>query len=222
VDFSYLPEADRKLMDTVRSNAQSIFGKAEADHNDLALRAAIEFVEFAPGNKVYEVARSVLAEGRSTAALHLFQAAIKVHWRLLEPDVEAYMQRMAIFWVEAHREFDSNFDIKSAMPDDLSRNLREWALKQPGASVLSDGNAIPKKAGRPQGFPVDGMKLRKFRGKYTQEDLASKCEDVSVGTIKRGEAGGRWDEATFQKVAETLSKIRERTVTPDELKKSKK
>jgi DNA-binding XRE family transcriptional regulator len=54
---------------------------------------------------------------------------------------------------------------------------------------------------------VDGTKLRLLRQQVgmTQEALADKA-DVDVSTIKRGEAGQKWDLSTFDKIVKALNK----------------
>jgi transcriptional regulator with XRE-family HTH domain len=79
-----------------------------------------------------------------------------------------------------------------------------------------------RRGGRPQGEPVDGEKLRKLRelAGLTQEALAGKC-DLSEDTIQRGEAGGRWDDATFEIVANILSILTLQEISPEDLKNRK-
>jgi hypothetical protein len=88
-----------------------------------------------------------------------------------------------------------------------------------GAAVLK----LEKRGGRKPGSPVNGPRLRELREHVpmTQEVLAEKC-DLSPDTIQRGEADGRWGDSTFGVVAEILSALLEKKITPDHLKKPQK
>jgi hypothetical protein len=80
-----------------------------------------------------------------------------------------------------------------------------------------DKPASPRaKGGRHRGDVVDRQKLREYRGSFSQEDFAGKC-DVSPDTIQRGEAGGRWDEKTFSKVSDTIRQLTGVTITAKDL-----
>ncbi len=50
----------------------------------------------------------------------------------------------------------------------------------------------------------------------TQKQFAQIC-GVSLSTIKRGEASGRWGNRTIEKVARNLSIAMGRLITPDDL-----
>jgi hypothetical protein len=76
---------------------------------------------------------------------------------------------------------------------------------------LKKGQA--KQSGRPRGETVNGRHLRACRGELSQEEFADKCL-VSLATIQRGEAHGRWTDSTFEKVREVLP--------PEDFKKLKK
>jgi DNA-binding XRE family transcriptional regulator len=80
------------------------------------------------------------------------------------------------------------------------------------------------RGGRPKGTPVNADKLRESRelADLTQEGLAKECE-VSLSTIQRGEAGERWDEDTFTKVAGVLNTRtgKNNPVSPKDLKNLK-
>ncbi len=75
--------------------------------------------------------------------------------------------------------------------------------------------------GRPKGLPVDGVKLRQLRGRYSQVDFADKC-GVSLPTYQRGEGGGPWDERTFTKVADNISAFVDKPVLAEDLKRHQK
>jgi hypothetical protein len=77
-----------------------------------------------------------------------------------------------------------------------------------------------KNGGRPKGTPVNGENLRAFRGKLSQQQFADEC-GVSLDTIQRGEACGRWDEKTFVRVAENIAALTRKRVTPEDLKNRK-
>lgn len=77
--------------------------------------------------------------------------------------------------------------------------------------------AVMTKGGRPPGTSVNGERLKELRGHISQDALAFSC-NVSVDTIFRGEAGGRWGDSVFDKVADGLTEALGRQVTPQDLK----
>lgn len=76
---------------------------------------------------------------------------------------------------------------------------------------------IGVRGGRPPGASVDAKKLKDYRGETSQEGLAATC-NVSVDSISRGEAGGRWSDEVFQRVARGLTTVLNRPITPEDLK----
>jgi len=86
------------------------------------------------------------------------------------------------------------------------------------------------KGGRRPGARVDSEKLKALRSQMKNHDgsvgisheaLAEAC-GLSVDTISRGEAGNRWDDASFEAVAKGLTNLTKRMVKPDDLKKKQR
>jgi hypothetical protein len=114
--------------------------------------------------------------------------------------------------------------VRKTLTAHLRRRAFYWAGRfRPPSEIVPVGSpgAQPtkNKSGRPQGTKVNSAKLRELRDStvLTQAELAYKC-DLSEDVIQRGEAGGRWDSKTFERVAETLSKLLRRLIDQSDLK----
>ena len=77
-------------------------------------------------------------------------------------------------------------------------------------------SGTPRKRGRPAGRRVDGDKIKKYRGEYSQEDFAAKC-DVAVSTLQRAEHSHKADEPTLIKIARCVRDVRNIDCSPDDL-----
>lgn len=95
----------------------------------------------------------------------------------------------------------------------------------PESVALPSGAAAAKpeakSGGRPRGTEVNAHELREYRGEYSQPDFADKC-GVALITLQRGEAGGRWDDRTFDKVARTIQTLTQKPITSETLKNLRK
>jgi len=104
--------------------------------------------------------------------------------------------------------------------------VREAPLDSPkGPEGLRPGGGVvrpplPVRLGRKKGQQVNAAKLRELRGTLSQPEFAEKC-GVSVDTIQRGEAGGRWSANTFPVVADTASMLLGCRIRPEDLKNRK-
>ena len=74
-----------------------------------------------------------------------------------------------------------------------------------------------KRSGRKPGTTVNAAKLKQYRGNLSQEEFADKC-GVSVDTIQRGEAGRRWGDRNFIRVAEAIELLTGRSFKLEDLK----
>jgi hypothetical protein len=116
-------------------------------------------------------------------------------------------------------EWETGRMMPTALPTTLARKSPAEVIEE-----FMSGDRTPDKVvlerGRPKGTPVSGEKLRTFRGKLSQLQFANEC-GVSLDTIQRGEAGDRWDEKTFITVAENITALKRKDVTPEDLKNRK-
>jgi hypothetical protein len=99
--------------------------------------------------------------------------------------------------------------VPMAVKQAVENREREWRARwcetQASAADVTPKKETPiRPGGRHKGTAVDADKLREYRGGFSQEDFAGKCE-VSPDSIQRGEEGGRWDDKTFAKVAQYIS-----------------
>jgi DNA-binding XRE family transcriptional regulator len=228
---SNLPQAARYLDEAAKLEALSILEAAERDAEELEAQAhslgvSQSVLDFAPGDRVLEFAAATRTQGRENAAKYLFRSRAQQCFDRLKPDVEAFMAETDRLWYEACQECHIS---APKLSEESKRELRIRALHAVADSLNTDQTIQPspeetkkaKTGGRPSGTLVDGPKLQEWRGGFTQEDFAEKC-GVSVATIQRGEAGGRWDQDTFDKVAETIGMLTEKPITSQDLKNLRK
>src|SRR5262249_18288646 len=74
-----------------------------------------------------------------------------------------------------------------------------------------------KKRGRPAAArSVNAAALKKFRGEFSQEDFAGKC-DVSLASIQRGERGHKLSRTTLDKISTALCLLLGTSITVADL-----
>lgn len=93
-----------------------------------------------------------------------------------------------------------------------------WAGLSPDEQEERLRGTGPRPRGRPSSDRCDGPKLREYRGKWSQDDFAGKC-DVHVSTIQRGEAGARLTDDNYIKIVRTIRELTGLNITVEDLKK---
>ena len=163
------------------------------------------------------------------------QAALREAWRLRKPaqDIEDCFRPMVPgvgelygtpFWnhVAAYMRIPSVYGMQRREFNDLTpEELFPHLSLVMGVSNDRSPRAARGRSGRPKGTTVDGTKLRKLRGSFSQADFAAKCDPpLSEDTIQRGEGGARWPEGTFKAVVKGLTDMGVK-VTSEDLKDRK-
>jgi len=148
------------------------------------------------------------------------------------------MQDYIVAWTQGLWDHINNFDAATgrqragraraiASPSrDQPNQISLKETKYPAAS-FTPGQCALLDMPNPHGYTlgeravVDGDKLRECRGTLTQQRFAEEC-GTTVTTIQRGENGGRWDDKTFDCIAENISALLKKSVTSEDLKKPQK
>jgi hypothetical protein len=180
VDFSELPQSSRDLIDAAELAAQSVFDAFQGDKDSLTAQAeemgtSLSSIAFAPGNMALKVAAAKDTQGRHAAADLLFRVTTGEYWKLLRPDVEAFMSKTTDVWRWAYQKFQINAEI----PATVKRAWRIWALQARAAAAgrlprppLS--NTVPAEIPALQGMAKGAMRGAKRKPKSSKRPFSSR------------------------------------------------
>jgi len=219
-----LPRADFAKINATRERCDVLVAKAQRKHDKL--RAAADREEdWRRARQLRQHAREILQAAQSEAAVRILDAQAEAYLPLVGDHFR--YQTLEILATASASLYGG--DTSKVVTDAVADRVGEWrarswereAAAAPEKGGPPGAQAARKNVGRRAGTKVDCQKLRLYRGKWSQQDFAEKC-DVSLTTIQRGEVGGRWGDGTFDKVADTITKLTERRVTPEDLKNSRK
>jgi hypothetical protein len=143
LDHLELSQQARDRIEAAELGAQSIFEGFQQDRNSLVAMAyemgvSPSELDFAPGNAVLQVANSKGIQGRELAADHLFRVTAVEYWRVLKPDVEAFITKLITIWQWAYERFQANIEITES----CKRDWRAWALRERAAAGLGNPDQI--------------------------------------------------------------------------------
>ncbi|HYL36593.1 MAG TPA: hypothetical protein VEV17_11825 [Bryobacteraceae bacterium] len=137
MDHLELSQQARDRIEAAELSAQNIFEGFQLDRDSLVAMAyemgvSPSELDFAPGNAVLQVANSKGIQGRELAADHLFRVTSVEYWRLLKPNVEAFITKLGTIWQWAYQRFQVNIDLTES----CKRDWRAWALRERAAAGL--------------------------------------------------------------------------------------
>jgi hypothetical protein len=140
---------------------------------------------------------------------------------LIDPDPSDPLPPNCRLYALAHAELGMSQEEFDQCDDWNLLALLEHKLKSSEVQSSRKEEAPKLDAGRggaPRGQMVNGESLKKLRGDMSQDALAETCR-VAIDTIQRGERCARWSDHTFDRVADGLTMVHGRRITPDDLMK---
>jgi hypothetical protein len=172
-DFQDLPESDRDLMTAAELQAESALEAGQRDQSWLVNEAydlGVDFsdIGFSPGSTLLELANDKDTQLRGQVAAELFKFGALLHWRLLKPDVTAFIGKLDRIWKWACQRVQLNTEI----PHSVKRDWQAWALTERARVARPDAADItlkPDSAGvaEPLGVMIPAEQLSPATGANT-------------------------------------------------------